>query len=102
MRLSPDSAEPHEEDDDRRLEEPLTSVLVAELAPQRCRDGRGEQVGNDDPGEVRRAVQVGDDGWQRGRDDRLIQSCQEHPEQQRADDDQHTTVAEIEDGRLLQ
>ena len=41
-----------QEDDDRGLEEHLPAVLVAELAPQRCRDGRGEQVGGDDPREM--------------------------------------------------
>jgi hypothetical protein len=51
--------------------------------------GHREQVGDDDPGEVRRAVQVGDDRRQRRRDDRLIERRQEHPEHQRADDDQH-------------
>ena len=98
-------AEPREgraaqEDDDRRLEEELAPVLVAELAPQRRRDGRGEQVGDDDPGEVRRAVEVGDDRRQRGRDDRLVERRQEHPEHQRADDDQHAAVAEAGDGEL--
>ena len=100
------AAEPGErraaqEDDDRRLEEELAPVLVAELAPQRCRDGRGEQIGDDDPGEVRGAMQVGDDRGQRGRDDRLIERRQEHPEHQRADDHQHTVVAEVRDGQLL-
>ena len=46
-------------------------------------------------------MEVGDDRWQRGRDDRLIESRQEHPEHQRADDDQHTAVAEVEDGPLV-
>ena len=89
-----------QEDDDRRLEEELAPVLVTELAPQRRRDGRGEQIGDDDPRQVRRAMEVGDDRWQCGRDDRLIQSRQEHPEQQRADDDQHTAVAEHGRGEL--
>ena len=62
----PRERRPAEEDDDRRLEEELTAVLVAELAPERCRDGRGEQIRDDDPGEVRRTVEVGDDRWQRG------------------------------------
>ncbi len=45
-----------QEDDDRRLEEDLPPVLVAELPPQRSRHGRREQIGDDDPSKVRRAV----------------------------------------------
>ena len=39
-----------QEDHDRELEEDLAAVEVAELAPQRRRDRRGEQVGGHDPG----------------------------------------------------
>src|SRR5262249_12493660 len=57
-----------QEDHDRGLEEELPAVLVAKLAPQRRGHGGGEQVGGDDPGNVRAAVQVADDGGQRGGD----------------------------------
>ena len=83
-----------QEDHDGGLEEDLPAVLVAELAPQRRRHRRGEQVGGDDPGDVRRAREVGDDRRQRGRDDRLVERRQQHPEHQRADDDQDRPVAE--------
>ena len=43
-----------QEGHDRRLEEELAPVLVAELAPHWCRDSRSEQIGDDHPGEVRR------------------------------------------------
>ena len=39
-------------------------------------------------------MQVGDDGRQRGRDDRLVERGQEHPQHERADDDQHATMAQ--------
>src|ERR1700722_357047 len=39
-----------EEDHDGRLKQRLASVLVAELAPQRCRDSGGQQVRGHHPG----------------------------------------------------
>ena len=84
-----------QEDHDRRLKEHLAAVLVAEFAPQRRRDRHRQQIRNDDPRQVRRAVQVRDDRRQRGRDDRLIERRQEHPQHQRADDDQHPPVADV-------
>ncbi len=75
-----------EEDDDRRQEHGLAPVHVAELAVDRRRDGRGEQVRGDDPGEVAEAAEVADDRRQRGRDDRLVERGQEHAEHQRGED----------------
>ncbi len=62
-----------EEDDDGRLQHDAAPVDVAELAVQRHDDRRRQQVGGDDPRQVRQAADLADDGRQRGRDDRLIQ-----------------------------
>lgn len=78
-----------EEDHDRRLEQPLAAVLVAELAPQGGRGGRGQQVGGDDPGQVIHATEVADDGGQRGRHDGLVQRGEQHAEEQGTDGDQY-------------
>ena len=83
-----------QEDHDRGLEEDLPAVLVAELAPQRRGYGRGEQVSGDDPSDVRAALEVADDGRQRGRDDGLIERRQQHPEHERTDDQEHPAVAQ--------
>jgi len=77
---------PDQEDDNRGLEEPLAAVLVAELAPQRRRGGRREQVCRHDPRKVGLVMQVGDDRRQGGGDDRLVERREEEPEQQCADD----------------
>ena len=82
-----------QEDHDRRLEEHLPAVHVAELAPQRRRHRGGEQVGRDDPGQVRQPVKIACDGRQRRRDDRLVERGQQHSEQQRTDDYQHPPLA---------
>ena len=75
-----------EEDDDRREEHGLAPVHVAELAVDRRRDGRGEQVRRDDPRQVVEAAQVTDDRGQRRGDDRLVERRQEHAEHQRGED----------------
>ena len=78
-----------EEDHDRRLQDELASVEIADLAVERAGDRRGEQVGGDDPGELGDPAQVADDRRQRRRDDRLIQRCQQQHEQERAEDQAH-------------
>ena len=85
---------PGQEDDDGGLEEPLASVLVAELAPQWCGDRRCQQIGDDDPREVRGPVQVGNDRRQRRRDDGLVERRQEQAKQQSEDDDEDAAVTE--------
>jgi hypothetical protein len=90
--LSPDSAD--QEDHDGGLEEDLAAVLVAELAPQRGRGGRGQDVGGDDPRQVRQAVQVAGDGRQRRGHDGLVQRGEQHPEQQRPDDHQQPPLVD--------
>ncbi len=64
-------------------------------------DRGGEQVGDDDPGEVRGAVEIGDDRRERRRHDRLVEGGQEHAEHERPDDDEHTAMAEVRDGHRL-
>jgi hypothetical protein len=66
-----------QEDDDRRLQHDLPPVLVAELPVHRSSHGRGQQVGGDDPREVRDATEVTDDRRQRGRDDRLVERSEQ-------------------------
>ena len=83
-----------EEDDDRRQEHGLAPVHVAELAVDRRRDRRGEQVGRHDPGEVVEAAEVADDRRQRGRDDRLVERRQEHAEHQRGEDGRERAAGE--------
>jgi hypothetical protein len=68
-------------------EEPLAAVEVAELSPQRRRDRRGEQVGGDHPGQMRRSAEVPGDGRQRRRDDGLVQRREEHAQKQGAQDE---------------
>ena len=82
-----------QEDHDRRLEEHLPAIHVAELAPQRRRHRGGEQVGRDDPGQMRQPVKIACDGRQRRRDDRLVERGQQHSEQQCTDDHQHPPLA---------
>jgi hypothetical protein len=53
-------------------------VDVAELAVERRHGRRGEEVGRDDPGQVRDIVQVAPDRRQGGGDDRLIERRQQH------------------------
>jgi hypothetical protein len=75
-----------QEDDDRRLQQRLASVEVAELAVERPYDRRREQVCRDDPGQVLEAPEVSDDRRQRGRHDRLVQRGEQQHEQQRRED----------------
>src|SRR5262249_55176627 len=78
-----------EEDHDRRLQDDLAAVEIAELPVHRPRDGRGEEVGGDDPREVLDAAEVADDRRQRRRDDRLVERREEQDEQQRGEDQPH-------------
>ena len=77
---------PGEEDHDRRDEHGLAPEHVAELAVERRRDGRGQQVRRHDPGEVVEAAELADDRRQGGRDDRLVERGEEHAEHQRDED----------------
>jgi hypothetical protein len=78
-----------EEDHDRRLQDSFPAVEVAQLSVDRPGDSGRQQVGRDDPGELRDAAEVPDDRRQGGRDDRLIERRQQQHEQQRAEDQSH-------------
>ena len=82
-----------EEDRDRRLEDPLAPVEVAELPVDRLRDRRREQVRGDDPRVVVEPAEVADDRRQRGGHDRLVERREQHPERQRGVDDEDLAVA---------
>jgi hypothetical protein len=75
-----------EEDQDRSLEDRLAAQHVAELPVERRRDRGGEQVRRHDPGQVVQPAEVADDRRQGGRDDRLVERGQEHPEHQCGED----------------
>ncbi len=90
---------PDHEDDDRRLEEGLPPVLVAELAPQRRRHGRGQEVGGHHPRQVGPPVQVAHDGRQRGRHDGLVERGQQHAEQQCTQDEPQPAARDPLEGR---
>ena len=79
-----------EEDHDRRLQDLLAAVEVAELPVERAGDRRGEQVGGDDPRQVLDPAEVADDRRQRRRDDRLVERGEQQHEHQR-DEDQADT-----------
>ncbi len=83
-----------QEDDDRGQEDGLAPVHVAELAVDRRRARRGEQVRGDDPGEVVEAAEVADDRRQRRRHDRLVERGQEHAEHERHEDGRQRAPAQ--------
>ncbi len=85
--------EEHAEDD---LQQTLATVSVAELAPQRSRRGRGDDVGAHHPRDVGQAAEVGGDRRQRGRQHRLVEHGREHREDDRRERDAHPAH-----GRLL-
>ena len=75
-----------QEHDERDLQHDLPAVEIAELARDRRRDGRGEQICRDDPRELVDAAQVPDDRRQRRRDDRRVERREQHHEHQRSED----------------
>ena len=88
----PGKSGPDEEYHDRRLEEELPPVLVAELAPQRGRDGRGQEVCSYDPSDMGTTAEVAHNRGERCGDDRLVERGEQHPEHQCPDDDEHPPV----------
>ena len=93
----PGQRRPDQEDHDRRLEELLPAVEVTELAPQRGRDRRGENVGGHHPGQVVQAMQIARDRRQCGGDDRLVERRQQHAEHQRPEDHQDPAMLSLAD-----
>src|SRR5262249_2970223 len=70
------------EDQDRDLEHAPASVDIADLAEERHRDGRAEQVRREDPRDVIQAAEVADDGRQRRRDDRGVERAEKEADEQ--------------------
>ncbi len=83
-----------DEDGDRDEEERLAAVEVGQLAVERRRDRRRDQVGGGHPGLHRKAVQVVADRSDRGRDDVLVEGGEEHAEHQAGQDHQDLLVRE--------
>jgi hypothetical protein len=76
----------NQEDHDRALQDELAAEEVAELPVDRPDHRRSQQVGRDDPRELRDAAEVADDRRQRRGDDRLVERREQQHEQQRAED----------------
>ena len=75
-----------EEDGDGEKEHCPSPMHVAELAVERCRRRRREEVSGDHPGQVLHIIELAPDRRQRGRNDRLVEGAQEH-RQHHADHD---------------
>ena len=75
------------------------AVDVAELAVERRHHGRGQQIGDHDPGQVLEIVERPADGRQRRRHDGLIERAEKHRQRQAADDGDHFAPAELVLGR---
>ena len=101
LRLSPDSAEPDQEDDDGDLEDLLAPVEVRDLAVQGRGQRGGEQVRRHHPRQVIEPVQVAHDGGEGGGHDGLVQGGQEHPQHEAAQDDQDLAVRQSSAGLVL-
>ena len=74
-----------DEHHDREDVDGATSVEVGDLAVQRGRRRRREQVGRDHPGELVEPAQLSDDRRQGGRDDGLVEGSEQHAEHQAAE-----------------
>ena len=83
---------PDDEDRDREHEQLLAAVEVAELAVDRGRDRRGDQVRRGDPGLHGQPVEVVGDGPDRRADDRLVEGTEEHAHHQPDQDGQDLGV----------
>ena len=84
-----------EERDDGDLEEQPPAVEVGDLAPQRRRGGRGEEVRRHDPGQLVEAAELGGDPGERRTDDALVQRGQEHADHQAAHDHEDLLVGQV-------
>ena len=62
------------------------AVDVGQLAEQRRRRGRAQEIGRDHPGQVLDVAEMDPDGRQGRRDDGLLQRAQEHGEHDAGDD----------------
>ena len=98
LREQPDRIEPRREQPQPEQEHALAAEQVGELAVNRGRHRRREQVGREDPGIDVEPVQLGDDARHRRRDDRLLQRRHGHRQQQ--GDRDHPPVLLRRDGRV--
>jgi hypothetical protein len=87
------------EQQDCRLEHDLAAEQISQLAVKRRDNRLREQIGGDDPGEVSQSAELADDRRQRRRDDRLIERCEQHHQQQRTEDRSDRPVPEPGGGR---
>ena len=83
-----------DEQADRREHHDAAAVDVGELAVERRHHGRGQQIGDDDPGQVLEVAEVAADGRQGGGDDGLIERGQEHAQHQAVEDIAHVRLAQ--------
>ena len=75
-----------DEDSDRRKHDGAAAVDVGELAEQRRRRGRREQIGRHHPGQIVDAAEAFADGRQRRRDDGLFERGEKHRQHDAEDD----------------
>jgi len=75
-----------QEDSDRHIEQRLAAMLIAELAVERHRHGRGHDVGRHHPGQMRDRPEIADDARQGGGDDALIERAEGQDQDQSGED----------------
>ncbi len=80
------------EKDQAEEQNSFATIEIRELAVNRRADGRGEQVGRDDPGVNVEAAKLGDDRRHGRRDDQLLHGGDRHGHEQRGGD--HATAGE--------
>ena len=84
--LRPDKHRADEEQRDADHQHRPPAVEVGQLAVERDRDRARQEVDRDDPGVQVVATEIGDDCWQRGPDDRLIEGDEEQSKKDRPED----------------
>ena len=83
-----------DEEGDGGLQQHAAAIEVAQLAVDRRRRGRGQQIGRDDPRQPLEPVELAGDRRQRGGDDALVERRQHHAEQDAAQDDEDLAMRE--------
>ena len=88
---------------DRDQHHRAPAVDVGQLAVERRRHGRGEQIGRHHPGDIVEIVEADGDRRQRRRDDGAVERAEEHRQQDREHDRAHGRVVErpVGGGSLL-
>ena len=87
----------NDEDPDRGEEQALPADQVADLAVDRQGDRRGQEVRRQHPLLLIDAVQLADDGRQRGREDRRIEGSQELSDHKADEDEENAPRRSIGD-----